>query len=375
MKYIDLLCLSLVLTLSACGSSSDSTSGSGESGSSGSSTTSDTTAPTISSVTTHNGSATDATLSATAGDRVSGASNTAFFTITFSEAMDPTTVIASNITLTCNSTAVTVGTPATSDNITWTVPVSSDLTGYVSCTLTLGTGLKDAAGNALATAGTYAFNTACSTTDEFDINTLGFADASDTEGNCWFYGVTGSPLPSNSSTSFSVMTAGSALQFESPASSVSTTQLHYLYKTFGSSSFTATIAITSMSLGGGIDCYLTAESGNGSQNASVSVTAGANCQVTVNDSAGPASACSAESTSPNNPLYFQLAWDGSFVTGKVGASLSNLTTLTSPGASTTSLGSSYKIGFKCGANTSGKLANISSFTVSSATATGPGTQY
>jgi hypothetical protein len=373
MKNIKWLGLLLILTLAACGGGSATTSDDDETDTTD---TTDTTAPTVSSVTTDNSGA-DTALAATAGDtRVSGAANaTEFFTITFDEAMDPATVIADNITLTCNDAAITIGTPATSDNIIWTVPVESNLTGYAACTLTLGVGLTDAAGNALAAAAAYAFNALCSTDDSFSIDTLGFADASDTAGNCWEYAVTGNPLPSVSSTSFAVSVSNGELQFVSPTGSDNKGKLHYLYKTFGVSSFTATAEIVGISIGGNLDCSLTAQdSTSGTQNASVTMTAGTNCALAVNDSSGPTSVCSVEGSTPGSPLYIQLAWDGISVTGKFGSSLSSLTSLTTPGSSTTNLGTSYKVGVKCAADAENKTIRISSFTID-ATASGPGTQY
>ena len=200
--------------MTACGSSSTT-----PASNAGDDTTADTTAPTLSSVTTYDGDA-DTALASTAGDtRVSGAANaTEFFTITFSEAMDPATVIADNITLSCNDAAITVGTPATSDNITWTVPIESNLTGYIGCTLTLGVGLTDAAGNALAEVATYVFNTQCSTNDSFVVDTLGFTSVSQTTGNCWTYQKFGES-PADSSTSFTIETLGQNLLFTAPPDS------------------------------------------------------------------------------------------------------------------------------------------------------------
>ena len=95
-RYLWVILIGFIAVATACGSSSSTTATSD-------STTTDTTAPTAT-VTTYNGAADDVTLTSTAGtDRLSGATSAAFFTLTFSEAMDPTTVVATNITLTCNS--------------------------------------------------------------------------------------------------------------------------------------------------------------------------------------------------------------------------------------------------------------------------------
>jgi len=374
-RYLWVILIGFIAVATACGSSSSTTATSD-------STTTDTTAPTAT-VTTYNGAADDVTLTSTAGtDRLSGATSAAFFTLTFSEAMDPTTVVATNITLTCNSSAVTIGTPATSDNITWTIPVETDLAGYVACTLTLvGTGLKDAAGNALGTAdSTYAFNTQCTTDDNFAVDTLGFTAADDTEGNCWTYSRTGAPIPSASSTSFAIDTTAGVLTYIAPAG-VTLGQNHNLLKEFSAGSFTATLELVGMTLAGGIECDIYALSlTDPTKNAKAAFVSGANCQLTTNNgNTGAATPnCASDALlSQNAPFYLQLIWDGTSISGKYGTSLPPSSTMNAPGGGTTTavaLGSSYQVGIYCEANTAGSFVKMSSFTID-ATATAPGTQY
>ncbi|MBI2346511.1 MAG: Ig-like domain-containing protein [Deltaproteobacteria bacterium] len=136
------------------------TAGSGSGGSS-----SDTTAPSVSSLKTAGGTTIEAT--GTTGISVSTA-----YTLTFSEAMDTTTVSTSNVTLSCNSTSqtITVAAAADSDSISnneFTITPSSNRPQGRSCTTTAGTGVKDSAGNALASAKTFTYTTRCATNDDF----------------------------------------------------------------------------------------------------------------------------------------------------------------------------------------------------------------
>jgi methionine-rich copper-binding protein CopC len=83
-------------------------------------------------------------------------------TVTFSEPMDATTINSTNITLTPTAggpavtTAVTCNSPCT----TATLDPTADLASSTSYTITVTTGVKDVAGNALATNSTSTFTTA-----------------------------------------------------------------------------------------------------------------------------------------------------------------------------------------------------------------------
>jgi hypothetical protein len=57
------------------------------------------------------------------------------FTVVFSKAITPATFTASDVTITGTATGVTVQTPTTSDNITWTVPVTVTGPGTIIATL------------------------------------------------------------------------------------------------------------------------------------------------------------------------------------------------------------------------------------------------
>lgn len=108
--------------------------------------TSDTTAPTVSA---------RSPLPTAIGAAVSGG----VVTVTFSEAMDPASISATTITLTGPSGAVT-GTVAIDTNNTRAVfTPSSRLAFETEYTATVTTGAKDAAGNALASAVSWKFNT------------------------------------------------------------------------------------------------------------------------------------------------------------------------------------------------------------------------
>ena len=67
------------------------------------------------------------------------------FTVVFSEAINPASFTAGDITLTGTGTA-TIGTPTTSDNITWNVPVTATTDGTIIASMTA-TKVTDVAGN------------------------------------------------------------------------------------------------------------------------------------------------------------------------------------------------------------------------------------
>ena len=124
------------------GSSGGSTGGS-TGGSSGGSTggVADTTAPTISSY-TPSSSATNIAI----GDNL---------TVTFNEVMDTSTI--NNTTITLSTGGNSVATTVTLNGNTATINPTGNFTNYTTYTWTIGTGVQDAAGNALASAVTYTF--------------------------------------------------------------------------------------------------------------------------------------------------------------------------------------------------------------------------
>ncbi len=106
----------------------------------------DTTAPTVSST-------------APAPNATGAASNT-LVSASFSEAMDPLTITNSNFSLACGSGAAITGTMgyAVSGNMATFAPTSA-LPNSSTCTATITTGVKDVAGNALASAFLWVFST------------------------------------------------------------------------------------------------------------------------------------------------------------------------------------------------------------------------
>ena len=135
-------------TVEECSVTADAASDVGSTGgSSGGSTggstggVADTTAPTISSY-TPSSSATNITI----GDNL---------TVTFNEAMDTSTI--NNITITLSTGGNSVATTVTLNGNTATINPTDNFTNYNTYTWTIGTGVQDAAGNALASAVTYTF--------------------------------------------------------------------------------------------------------------------------------------------------------------------------------------------------------------------------
>lgn len=338
----------------------------------------------ISSVTKYDAGVNTALAATYSGDRLSGTTADATFTVTFNKEMDDTTMTTGttdNIMLSCNGEAQTATVAATdTDKKIWTVTPSADLLGYSDCTLTIGTSVKDAAGNALAEAATYAFNTQCSTGDDFWVDTLGFADAIDFGGNCWTYKKFGDGDPVASSTSFTIETLGQDLLFTAPADS-EMDKYHGIFKDFDAGSFTATLELVGMSTGGGIGCYLYAYNlSDITKNTMAKFATGSNCVFLVNGDPGdPTPDCGTDTDiTPTTPFYLQLIKDGTIASAKYGASLSELTNIEAFGGGMTAdvnLGDAYQVGILCESNVDGDFVRIGSFTVEGATATGPEMQY
>lgn len=106
----------------------------------------DATAPTLSSKTPATGAA--------------DVASNATVSVTFSEAMDSATVASAFSMSGGVSGAVTVGTPTTTDNITYTFTPSAALSSGEIYTVTVSTAAKDVAGNAKAAADSWTFTTA-----------------------------------------------------------------------------------------------------------------------------------------------------------------------------------------------------------------------
>lgn len=364
MKSNKLFCICfLCLLTTSCGSSSDSSDGG-----------SDTTVPTVT-VTTYNGGANTAL---SADMRVSGAENVAFFTATFSTAMDATTVIASNITLTCNGSAATVGTPASSDNTVWTIPVVPDLTGYAACSLTFGTGIKGSGGTAIAET-SFTFNTQCANDDFFVVDTLGFAtDNTSTEGNCWYYRPSTSNVGTINRSSYFTVTDG-VMRYDTDSETLQLfdNQGHMIYKTYTADTFAATLGIMSATNSASDYCGIAVESESGSIALATYIPGPsgtpqciAKYGVALSTSMG--FTC-AETPTSDNPLYIRFRYANGVVTitHRYGSADGDYTTGTTVDIN---LGSTYRAGIWCSSQDAAFSQNMGPFLMDVA-ASGPGTQY
>jgi hypothetical protein len=94
-----------------------------------------------------------ATINQAVGQGDPTAANPINFTVVFSEAINPTTFTASDIVLSGTGTA-TVGTPTTSNNITWNIPVTGTAIGTIIASLPASS-ITDLAGNSNAVAATF----------------------------------------------------------------------------------------------------------------------------------------------------------------------------------------------------------------------------
>lgn len=196
------------------------------------------TAPTISTVTVTGGNAvsspTAGTIDTTGTTNVSTA--TTSFTATFSTAMAPTTVDATNITLACPSgTAQPLGTiTANTDNTAFTISTSAALPAITICELTFGTGITNSDGTAL-TAATYTFTTGCTTNDNFGTDTVTGTPA------CWT-----KTSASGSDETFSVSSGALDLTTSTQVTLANPNDIFSVSKTFANSIFASTSDITFM---------------------------------------------------------------------------------------------------------------------------------
>ena len=152
--------LALALTSNHCTSSATATPA-GDGDNTGD-TTADTTAPTIVSLKDSNDTAIETTGSTVA---VSSA-----FVLTFSEAMDDTSITVDSIPLLCDDVAVAGAFTASTDKTEFTFTPTNPLPQSVSCTLTVvggAAGVTDAAGNPLAADAVYTVTSGCSSSDDF----------------------------------------------------------------------------------------------------------------------------------------------------------------------------------------------------------------
>lgn len=348
----------------------------------------DTTAPTISSVTKYDAGANTSLSATTPDDRLSGTNTDSTFTVTFSEALDDTTMTADNVTLVCNDVEQTIDTPTSTDNTIWTITPSADLTGYADCTLTIGTGVKNTAGVPLAEAATYVFSTQCSTDDDFSVDTLGFTNDNDTEGNCWYYRrheIGGDET--FRATYFNI--SDGLLQYHVPGESLDLLggEPHGIYKKFESTPVTITLESyglsgeTNANDGCGISIWDTAgeppqfpyglllfRGANPGHSQSVSFETNPATEMLQDD-------LTSEVTS-TNPLYLQLSWDGtSFSANYRLGSTGDYTVLGSLTPALVPEGA-YEAGFICfnADEATTFTVDIGSFDTDT-TATGPGTQY
>ncbi len=90
-----------------------------------------------------------------------GVAVNALITANFSEAMDPLTITNANFTLACPTGTAVTGTVgyAVNGNVATFTPTGGNLSANTTCTATIGTGVKDVAGNALASAFSWSFTT------------------------------------------------------------------------------------------------------------------------------------------------------------------------------------------------------------------------
>jgi hypothetical protein len=191
----------------------------------------DTTAPTVSLISPTNGE-TDVIADTTVA-------------ITFSEAMDPATLTTSNIGLSAGGSAVTSELSISSDDKTVTLTPSAALDPVIEYTATVATGVKDAAGNALASASVNSFTTRCASTDDFTNSAT--LDA------CYgFYQFAiGTPLDQETiaGTLLASLTLGDSLltyQNNNQSASAQTTGAPYLAKILADGNFSVVLQVSSL---------------------------------------------------------------------------------------------------------------------------------
>lgn len=325
----------------------------------------DTDPPAVSTVTKYNAGSNTA-LTSTAGDRYSRTAANSVLTVTFDEAIDDTTITDTNVTLVCNNgsdLAQTVTTSVSVDKTVVTITPSTELPSYATCTLTLGTGIKDAAANALAAAATYQFYTSCPKDDDFSLDTLGFTATDDATGNCWLYdGATYSR-----STWFTAVN-GNLNYATDEAIDFGGADTHGIYKLFNANSFVATIEIIE-AVSATTFCWLSAVDDSGSGNAVnlLYETATGRCNLQLETGGNPPSGntyeCVTGGFNPATaPIYMQLTYTGTAVSAQVGNSADAITQ-SMVSEQTFDLGDSYKVGIYCQSNTAGEEYDIGDFTV------------
>ncbi len=147
------------------------------------------------------------------------------YTVVFSEAINPGSFTASDITLSGTSTGAIVGTPTTSDNVTWNVPVTATNGGTVIANMAAGA-VTDANGLASTSAATFTDNQITIDNAPLTVTVNQKAGQADpTAANSMFYTVVFSKPIDASTFGVSDITLGTSPS--SPAASVTTfTQLN-----------------------------------------------------------------------------------------------------------------------------------------------------
>lgn len=166
-------------------------------------------------------------------DTTNVSTGTTAFTVTFSAAMDATTVTATNITLECpTGTAQTLGDIAATDstNTAFTIATTAALPEKTICTATFGTGLVDATNHSLSAAATGTFTTGCSSSDPFT------KTATITSGTgCWTHAA-------DALTTVTIGTNGLDMVRQPPPTDEN--DVDFMSKTFGSGDISTSVTLT-----------------------------------------------------------------------------------------------------------------------------------
>lgn len=317
---------------------------------------SDTTAPTLAGLSVSGGNA-QANGGLMSGTATNISTATSAITFTFSEAMDTSTITTSNVTLTCG-TSQTITVSSTSSTIFVATP-SAVLPQQTSCTFTIGTGVKDSAGNALASASSTNFTTGCSTNDDFS--------NSSTLNECWVAEGTSSATISIASNVLNMSTStdpgvAPAIEFKSFTTGPTVTVSIPAFSGIAADTDMCGITVQKSSQTG-TGAYVAVSSQGGQLIATVSSFEGGRTSTVL-------AASGTSSTDIAGTLFLRLAQSGtsSFTASYRVGSSGDFTTI---GAVTVDVGSSERVGLAIDSDGTGTTAcQFSNFTVTGASATG-----